>query len=189
MILAGGLMSIAVQSGIGCYNNRRKKAKNVYKEKLSSLVISKGCGKTQLKKSLESLSSSLVIIDVNETATVMQGEDELERMSNGKEYVAGLIKRFPKKKFLLLLSTKEQSEYFGVDRLNTFVVCPSIKLFDILKNNIDISIAGNKERVLEMEKERLSLIRNTDPDNLNIFDSFDELYQVIKTVYKLQSSF
>ncbi len=127
---------------------------------------------------------------MNETASVMKGgEDKWERLSNGKEYVEGLINRFPEKRFLLLLSTTEQSKDFGVDKLNTFVVCPSIKLFETLKGNIDLSIAGNKERVMEMERERLSLISKTDPDLLNTFDSFDELYQVIKTVYKLKSSF
>ena len=130
----------------------------------------------------------LGIIDVNETAPVMKGgEDKWERLSNGKEYVAGLIKRFPEKRFLLLLSTIEQSAYFDVNKLNTFVVCPSIKLFDTLKGNIDA--AEDREKILNMEKERLSLIRETDTGNLNIFDSFDELYQVIKTVYKLQSTF
>ncbi|MCP4051458.1 MAG: hypothetical protein GY739_00090 [Mesoflavibacter sp.] len=185
MVLAGALMSLGVRTGIGCYN-RRKKAQKIYKQKLSSLIISKGCGKTQLKKSLESLSSELVIVDVN---SVVSGSDDLERLANGKDYIDSLLNKFPKKRFLLLLSKKEESEYYGVDRLNTFVVCPSIKLFETLKGNIDLSIAGNKERVLEMEKERLGLIRNTDTENLNIFDSFDELYQVIKTVYKLQSSF
>ncbi len=188
MILAGGLVSLAVRGTLSCFN-RGKRAREVHNQKLSSLIISKGCGKTQLKKSLEALSSSLVIIDVNETRTVKNGEDELERTSNGKEYIEGLINRFPKKRFLLLLSTIKQSKDYGVDKLNTFVVCPTIKLFENLKGNIDMSIAGNKERVFEMEKERLTLIRETEPGRLNIFDSFDELYQVIKKVYKLQSSF
>jgi len=179
-------MSLVARGSLGCYK-RHKKARKIYEQKLSSLVISKGCGKTQLKKSLESLSSSLVIIDVNETAPVMKGEDKWECLSNGKEYVAGLIKRFPEKRFLLLLSTIEQSAYFGVNKLNTFVVCPSIKLFDTLKGNIDA--AEDREKILNMEKERLLLIRETDPDLLNIYDSFDELYQVIKKVYKLQSTF
>jgi len=187
MILAGGLVSLA---RLSCFFfNRGKRARDVHNQKLSSLIISKGCGKTQLKKSLEALSSSLVIIDVNETRTVLSGEDNLERTSNGKEYIQGLIKRFPKKRFLLLLSTKEQSEDYAVPKMNTFVVCPTIKLFENLKGNIDLSIPGNKERLFEMEKERLSLIRFTEPHLLNIYDSFDELYQVIKKVYKLQSSF
>jgi len=40
-----------------------------------------------------------------------------------------------------------------------------------------------------MEKARLALIRETETEQLNIFDSFEELYSVIKTVYKLQSTF
>jgi len=185
LILAGGLMSLAVRGGVGCYN-RQKKAKKLHKQKLSSLIMSKGCGKTQLKKSLESLSSDLVIVDMNEA---ISGNDDLEKLANGKSYIDSLLAKFPKKKFLLLLSTKEESEYYGVDKSNSFVVCPSIKLFNVLKGNIDASIAGGADLINEMEKARLSLVRDTDPDNLNIFSSFDELYSVIKTVYKLQSTF
>ena len=185
IIMAGGLMSLGVRAGMGCWK-RQQKAKKLHKQKLSSLIISKGCGKTQLKKSLESLSSDLVIVDMNEA---IKGNDDLEKLVNGKAYIDSLLAKFPKKKFLLLLSTKEESEYFGVDILNTFVVCPSIKLFESLKGNIDLSVAGNADMVNEMEKARLALIRDTDTDNLNIFGSFDELYSVIKTVYKLQSTF
>ena len=185
LILAGGLMSLAVRGGVGCYN-RQKKAKKLHKQKLSSLIMSKGCGKTQLKKSLESLSSDLVIVDMNQA---ISGNDELEKLANGKSYIDNLLVKFPKKKFLLLLSTKEESEYYGVDKSSTFVVCPSIKLFETLKGNIDASVAGNSAVINEMEKARLALIRETDTDNLNIFDSFGELYSVIKTVYKLQSTF
>ena len=185
LILAGGLMSLAVRGGVGCYN-RQKKAKKLHKQMLSSLIISKGCGKTQLKKSLESLSSDLVIVDMNEA---ISGNDELEKLANGKAYIDSLILKFPKKKFLLLLSTKEESEYYGVDKSNTFVVCPSIKLFETLKGNIDASLPQGSSLINEMEKARLALIRETDADNLNIFDSFSELYSVIKTVYKLQSTF
>lgn len=182
MIIAG-LASLAVRGGVGCYN-RRQKAKKIYKQKLSSLVMSKGCGKSQLKNTLASLSSDLVIVDMNEATS---GKDELERLVNGKDYIDSLLVKFPKKRFLLLLSSKEESQYFGVDKLNTFVVCPSIKLFEQLKGNIDMTV--NAGKIHEMEKARLALIRDTDTENLNIFDSFDELYSVIKSVYKLQPQF
>jgi len=40
-----------------------------------------------------------------------------------------------------------------------------------------------------MERAMMSLVSSVDKDLLNIYDSFSELYQVIKTVYKLQSTF
>jgi len=184
IVLAGGLMSLAVRGGIGCYN-KRKRIKKLHKQKLSSLIMSKGCGKSQLKKSLQSLSSDLVIVDMDDA---ISGRDELERLANGKEYIDGLIVKFPKKRFLLLLPTRDESDYYGVDKDNAFVVCPSIKIFEQLKGNIDVSVLGS-DVINEMEKARLALIRETETEQLNIFDSFEELYSVIKTVYKLQSTF
>ncbi len=178
-------MSLGVRAGMGCYH-RQKKAKNLHKQKLSSLIISKGCGKTQLKKSLESLSSDLVIVDMNEAIT---GKDDLEKKINGKEYIDCLLAKFPKKKFLLLVSNQGDSEHYGVHKSNCFAVCPSIKLFNQLKGNVDTSVAGGLELINEMEKSMLNLIKHTDKDKLNIFDTFDELYSVIKKVYKLQSTF
>ena len=132
--------------------------------------------------SLSALSSELVIVDLNEA---VQGKDELEYLKNAKAYVDDLIKQFNKKKFLLLVSTKEESEYIGVDKSNSFAVSPSVKLF----NQILGDISNNPVKTNDMEKARLELIKNTESDKLNIFDSFEDLYNVIKRVYKLQSSF
>ncbi|MCP4053331.1 MAG: hypothetical protein GY739_09720 [Mesoflavibacter sp.] len=179
LLVASGLVSLAVQ-GFNCFGKR--KVMKLYKTKLSSLIISKGCGKSQLKKSLSALSSELVIVDLNEA---VQGKDELEYLKNAKAYVDDLIKQFNKKKFLLLVSTKEESEYIGVDKSNSFAVSPSVKLF----NQILGDISNNPVKTNDMEKARLELIKNTESDKLNIFDSFEDLYNVIKRVYKLQSSF
>ena len=187
MILATGLASLALKGGVMCYN-KNKKAKKLYKTKLSSLIIPMGCGKSALKKHLQSLSSSLVIIDLN-SVIEFEGVDNLEYMANAKKYVDGILKQFPKKRFLLLLSTREESEYLGVDATNSFVVCPSIELFEKIKGDIDPVTDNGLQKKNELEKARLGLIRETDSEMLNIFSSFDELYSVIKTVYKLQSTF
>jgi len=180
LLLASGLVSLAVHS-FNCFGKKRKVLK-LYKTKLSSLIISKGCGKTQLKKSLSALSSDLHIVDVG---AVIEEVDELEYMKKAKEYVDDLLKKFPKKKFLLLVATKEESEYLGVDKVNSFAVCPSEHLFNQIVGDIENGLNLKSEIV----KARLELIKNTDSDQLNIFDSFDDLYAVIKRVYKLQSTF
>ncbi|MCP4055009.1 MAG: hypothetical protein GY739_18600 [Mesoflavibacter sp.] len=180
ILLASGLVSLAVHS-FNCFG--KKRVLKLYKTKLSSLIISKGCGKTQLKKSLSALSSDLHIVDVG---AIIQSNDDLEYLKQAKEYVDGLLKQFPKKKFLLLLSTKEESEYLGVDKVNSFAVCPSVNLFNQILGDVKPELLEYKKT---MEKERLELIKNTDSDQLNIFDSFEHLYNVIKRVYKLQSSF
>ncbi len=179
LLVASGLVSLAVQ-GFNCFG--KKKVLKLYKTKLSSLIISRGCGKSQLKKSLSALSSELHIVDVG---AVIEGKDSLEYLSKAKAYVDDLLKQFPKKKFLLLVSTKEESEYLGVDKVNSFAVCPSVSLFNTILGDIE----GNLNKKNVMEKARLELIKNTESEKLNIFDSFDDLYNVIKRVYKLQSTF
>ena len=180
LLLASGLVSLAVHS-FNCFG--KKRVLKLYKTKLTSLIISKGCGKTQLKKSLNSLTSDLLIVDIS---AMVHGEDSLEYLKNAKEYVDDLLKKFPKKKFLLLVSTKEESDYLGVDKQNSFAVCPSVKLFNEIMGDLE---PNHNEYKHMMEKARLELIKTTDSDQLNIFDSFDDLYNVIKRVYKLQSSF
>jgi len=181
ILIASGLISLTAHS-INCWG-KRKKVKKLYKTKLSSLIISKGCGKTTLKKSLSALTSDLVIVDMS---SVVDGVDELEYLKKGKEYVDELLKKFPKKRFLLLLSSKEESQHFGVDKDNTFVVCPSISLFNQIVGDIAPQLTEYKNTI---EKERLKLIKDTESDKLNIFSSFKELYDVIKREYKLQSTF
>ena len=63
ILIASGLISLTAHS-INCWG-KRKKVKKLYKTKLSSLIISKGCGKTTLKQSLSALTSDLVIVDMS----------------------------------------------------------------------------------------------------------------------------
>jgi len=179
ILLVGGLASLA-QVGVGCFN--RRKAKKLYKARLSSLILSKKTGKTQLKKHLQSLTSDLVIIDMNEV--IKDAADDLDFMVKGKEYIDGLLIKFKKKRFLLLLESKEQSEYLRVDINNSFVITPCIELFRKILASIDNPILKS-----DVEKARLALIKDTESDKLNIFETFDELYGVLKRLYKLQSTF
>ncbi len=181
LLLAGGLVSLAFKGGMGCLN-RHRKMKKLCKVKLSSLILSKGTGKTQLKKHLQSLTSDLIIVDMNEAIKV--STDSLDFLMKGKEYIQDLLKKFPKKKFLLLVQSKEQSEYFGVPTENSYVITPCIELFNNILGDIE-----DKAKRLEVEKERLALIKDTDTDRLNIFETFDELYSVLKRIYNLQSTF
>lgn len=182
LILAGGLVSLAIRGGVGCFN-KKQKIKALSKVKLSSLILSKGTGKTNLKEKLQSLTSDLIIVDMNEA--IKDFNDELDFLQKGKEYVDNLLKKFVKKRFLLLVNSKNESEYFGVSKSNSFVVCPSIKLFNKILGDCD----EGKEKRLEIEKQRLHLIKDTDTDQLNIFESFDNLYETLKRIYKLQSTF
>ena len=181
LLIAGGLVSLAFKGGVGCFN-RHKKMKKLCKVKLSSLILSKGTGKTQLKNHLQSLSSDLIIVDMNEA--IKEYTDDLDFLMKGKNYITDLLKKFPKKRFLLLVQSKEQSEYFEVSDENSFVITPCIELFNSILGDIE-----NPIKRLDIEKERLKLIKDTAADKLNIFESYNGLYDVLKRLYKLQSTF
>ena len=81
LLLATGLASLAIRGSIGCFNYRTKKLKNLCKIKLSSLILSKGTGKTMLKEHLQSLSSDLIIVDMNEA--IKDSKDDLDFLKKG----------------------------------------------------------------------------------------------------------
>ena len=177
-LLVSGLVSLAT-AGYRCYG--RSKKNKIYKKKISALIMSQGCGRTQLKENLESQSADLVIIDMS---AVVNSEDELEYMKKSKEYLKDLLKNFPKKRFLLLLQSIQESRNLDIPDSSAFVVCPSIKLFNDILGDINPVEQIRKNNI---EKKRLMLIENA--TNLNIFKSFNELYQIIKQEYNLKGTF
>ena len=180
LLLETGLASLAIRGSVSCFNHR-KKLKNLCKIKLSSLILSKGTGKTMLKEHLQSLSSDLIIVDMNEAIT--DSKDELDFLKKGQEYIDDLLKRFSKKRFLLLIENREQSTFFRVSEESSFVVTPCISLLNTILKDLSLS------KKLEVEKARLALIKDTSSDKLNIFESYNELYSILKQLYKLQSTF
>ena len=178
-----GLVSLAVKTGFNCYG-KSKKQKKLFKMRISSLIMSRSTGKTLLKKKLNSVSSDLDIVDMDE---VIESVDSLDYLKKSKEYVDMLLKTFPKKRFLLLLSTKAENDFLNIPVSQSFVVCPDTKLFNEILGDMDPLLQKVKKD--EVERSRLELIKNTSSDKLNIYDSFDSLYNTIKTVYKLQPTF
>jgi hypothetical protein len=70
-----------------------------------------------------------------------------------------------------------------VSEESSFVVTPCISLFNTILKDLSLS------KKLEVEKARLALIKDTSSDKLNIFESYNELYSILKQLYKLQSTF
>ena len=183
LTMIGGLMSLGVY---GCSMWGKRKQKDLKKKKLCALVLSKGTGKSRLKQKLEGfVSSNLTIVDVNDSVKVHSSSNsELEYIQKAKEYVKNLLVSFPKKQFLLLCSTVDEARELGVHDGLTFICTPTNELFNEILSNLSPSA----DKTI-MEKARMSLISEADVSQLNIFSSFDELYSVIKTVYKLKNSF
>ena len=179
LALASGLVSVGYYSYLSCFGKNRK-LKN---ERLCSIVMSIGTGKSRLKHAL-SISKGLKIVDIEEE--VQQDSNKLSYLVKCKNYIKMLLKEFPKTKFLILCSSQEQSSYFGVKNYNVFVITPSRLVFQRLIDNLTPS---QEQLKIRMEIDRLELIKATNEEQLNIFDSYNDLYTIIKQAYKLQSSF
>ena len=176
--LASGLVSVGYYGYLSCFGKKRK-LKN---ERLCSIVMSTGTGKSMLKHAL-SISKGLKILDIEEE--VEADNNKLNYLVKCKNYIKMLLTEFPKTKFLILCSSKEQSSYFGVKNYNVFVVTPDRLLFQKLL----ILTPSQEDKRLKMEIDRLQLIKETNEEQLNIFASYNDLYTIIKQAYKLQSSF
>ena len=178
--LVSGLVSVGYYGYLSCFGKKRK----LKDERLCSIVMSTGTGKSMLKHALNSISKGLHIVDVDEE--VEADNNKLNYLVKCKNYIKMLLKEFPKTKFLILCSSQEQSTYFGVKNYNLFIVTPNMSIFNKILNNLTPS---QQEKKMKMEVDRLQLIKETNEEQLNIFDSYNDLYTIIKQAYKLQSSF
>ncbi len=185
LAMGSGLVSL----GYYTYNcwGKRKKANKLHKARLSALVMCKHTGKSTLKKELDSHSSNLIIVDVGESVEPVKGTNEkLDYLTKANLYVKNLLDEFKSKKFLLLCESVEEALHIGVDKDNIFLCVPSNALFSSLLSKLG---SDDKELKKEMEKSRMNLVRDCQKDQLNIFNSFDELKAVLKASYKLENQF
>lgn len=184
LALGSGLVSLGYYS-VSCWGKRKKK--KLHKTRLSALIMGKHTGKSTLKKELDSHSSNLVIVDIAESIKPEAGTNEkLDYLTKANTYVKSLLDEFKNKNFLLLCESLEEASHVGVVDDNIFLCVPSNTLFSTL-----VKTLGNEDKDLkvEMEKSRMNLVRDCQKDQLNIFNSFDELKAVLKSAYKLENQF
>ena len=179
MMVGGALASIAVQ-GYSCWT-RRKKHTKWDRAPLTACVMSCGSGKSTLAKSLKG-DSKLLIIDVDE-ALPRTNKGEAEYLMQSKKHIDDMVQSLPKHKFLLLVNSVEEALHYGVKEQNIMCVCPSNKLFNTLCGGL------TTDKMDQMQRSRLELVSSCEKDLLNVFDSFEELYQGIRTAFKLKSNF
>ena len=182
--MGSGLVSLGYYT-YNCWGKRKKK--KLHKTRLSALVMGKHTGKSTLKKELDSHSSDLIIVDIGESVKPEAGTNEkLDYLTKANTYVKSLLDEFKSKKFLLLCESVEEALHVGVDMGNIFLCVPSNTLFSTLTKAL-----GNEDKELKvsMEKSRMNLVRDCHKDQLNIFNTFDELKAVLKSAYKLENQF
>lgn len=184
LALGSGLVSLGYYS-VSCWGKRKKQ--KLHKTRLSALVMGKHTGKSTLKSELDSHSSDLVIVDIGESVKPASGTNEkLDYLTKANSYVKSLLDEFKSKKFLLLCESVQEAEHVGVSKENIFLCVPSNNLFTSL-----LKVLGNEDKELkvEMEKSRMNLVRDCQKDQLNIFNTFEELKAVLKSAYKLENQF
>lgn len=181
LMLGGAISSIAVQ-GYSCWTRKRKQ-KKWEKQRLSACVMSEGCGKSTLAKSLKG-DSKLMIIDVSDAVPREDSHvSDADYLMKSKEYVDNMISKLPQYKLLLLVSSVDEALHLGVKEENIACLTPSTKCFNgILKN-----VPTAKQE--SMRRSRLELISSCERDQLNVFDTFDSLYENIRLAYKLKNNF
>jgi len=184
LALGSGLVSLSYYT-YNCFGKRKKK--KLHKTRLSALVMGKHTGKSTLKSELDSHSSDLIIVDTAESVQAETGTNQkLDYLTKANTYVKSLLDEFKTKKFLLLCESVEEALHIGVDMDNIFLCVPSNNLFSALVKEL-----GNEDKELkvQMEKSRMNLVRDCQKEQLNIFNTFEELKSVLKASYKLENQF
>ena len=184
-----GLVSLAGARAYGCWSKRRKRL-DLEKARVSALVLSRGTGKSQMCEHLQG-NSGLRVIDVSDAIDRLSKNksnvdvalpiSEVEHLMFAKEYVANVKKSMPNYKLVLLCNSIEEALYLDVPKENLVVCTPSQELLKTIQRGNE---AGESKIV---ERERLDLISKCDGDKINVFTSYVELYNTIKSTYQLRS--
>lgn len=181
LILGAGLVSIGAKTAYSCFGKSKKKKWS--KIRFGAIVMSCMTGKSTLANKLKA-DSGVYLIDVGQSVAVDGDTNaDINYLMKAKEYVDKVKKDLKDYKLILICSSIGEAKYLGVDESNIAVLTPSNSLFK------SICEGRNTANVAEMERKRMELISACSEDVLNIFDSYDTLYSVIRTTFKLRNKF
>jgi orotidine-5'-phosphate decarboxylase len=181
IMLGAGLVSIGAKTAYNCFGKSKKKKWS--KIRFGAIVMSCMTGKSTLCKQLRA-ESGVYLIDVSQSVAVDGDTNaDVNYLMKAKEYVDKIKNEMKEFKLILVCSSIQEAQYLGVDVNNIAVVTPSNKLFNT------ICEGRNPENVEEMSRKRMELISACGEDVLNIFDSYESLYALIKSVFKLKQKF
>ena len=184
--MGSGLVSLSYYT-YNCWGKRKRQQLKLYKQRLSCVVLGCHTGKSTLKAQLDSHASNLIIVDVAESVKAEVGTNEkLDYLTKANLYVKSLLNEFKNKNFLLLCESVDEALHVGVEQDKIFLCVPSNELFATLVKKLSSDELKLKS---QMERSRMNLVRDCSKEQLNIFNSFDELRAVLKQAYKLESQF
>lgn len=181
-LVLGGVLASAGIRAYGCFGKKNKLTR-WDKTNLAAIVMSKGTGKTTLANSLKGY-SKMVIVDIDSGIERVENENEADHLIRARDYVNNLKKELKDYKLVLMCDSVESAEFLGIPIDNVAVLTPNEKLFGELLAN-----QPNAEKVKELQLGRMELISSCDREILNVFNSYDNLYQIIRTSFKLKNKF
>jgi hypothetical protein len=181
LMLGGALVSLGVKSSYNCWKNgRAKKFKAV---KFGAVVMSCKTGKSRMCEKLKG-NNKVLLVDVGESVERENGvNSNVNYLVKAKEYVNKLRKDLKDHSLLLVVSSIDEAKFLGVEDKAIVCLTPSNDLFRRITENVPAA------ELRKVEADRLDLISSCGQDLLNIFDSFDNLYNVIRTTFKLSNKF
>ena len=179
-LLIGGVLASAGIKAYGCFGSKVKKWN---KSNLTAIVMSKGTGKTTLANSLRGY-AKLVIVDIDSGIEKREDENEADHLIRARQYVSGLKKELKDYKLVLMCDTMDQADFLGIPKDNIAVLTPTDKLFDEL-----LSKCETANEVKSLRAKRMDMISSCDREILNIFNTYESLYETIKVSFKLKNKF
>ena len=181
LMLGGALVSLGVKSSYNCWKNgRAKKFKAV---KFGAVVMSCKTGKSRMCEKLKG-NNKVLLVDVGESVERENGvNSNVNYLVKAKEYVNKLRKDLKNHSLLLIVSSISEAQFLGVEDKAIVCLTPSNDLFRKITENVPAA------ELKKVEADRMDLISSCGQDLLNIFDSFDNLYNVIRTTFKLKNKF
>lgn len=181
IMLGAGLVSIGAKSAYQCFGRHR--AKKWAKIKFGAIVMSCSTGKTTLCAKLRG-NNDVLLVDVSQGVEV-DGDTNanINYLIKAKEYVDKIKKDLKNYQLILVCSSINEAKYLGVDNANIAVLTPSNSLFK------ELCSGRTSDQIAKMERERMELISACGEDVLNIFDSYESLYAVIRSTFKLKNKF
>jgi len=180
-LIIGSVLASAGVKAYGCFGKSKMTKWN--KSNLTAIVMSKGTGKSTLVQNLGGY-SKLFIIDIDNSVEEKLHENLADRMIRVRKYVDQTKKELKDYKLILMCDSIDQTEFLGIPKDNVAVLTPNDKLFGELLENFH-----GTEKAKNMVKARMELISCCDREILNVFSSFEGLYSVIKSSFKLKNKF
>lgn len=191
--VASALGPILVPLGSKCLSMRNKAIRD---HKVTGLCLPEGSGKSVLARNLNADDIFVIDLDSFVLSRVPVAEREAFEASKltdpimydihykrlARSSVEELKRDFVgSKRLLILASSLSILAYVGVKASNCYALCPSLNLHNLTHSE------DSAERKAKLSESRMNFIMSLGKDNIRIFDSWEQLAQIVRMSWGLKS--